>query len=205
MTTTTATTDSENVVPQKPEPIRININPRYYQIPGAALLVGTAIGVARGSRRAGLRFQAENAHRPPKTLQGWYYYKKTKNYRMMLGGLQQGGKTASQLGLTAVAWVGMEEACIRCGLEDFRELGAGLITSGLFSALCKFRVTNDILDALLTEYLHRPITIQDDTTGYGARSACRRYDAGASVRARKIEGTNGWRGGWRGRRGVGGG
>lgn len=135
--TTAAHSSADNDSFQKPEPIRITINPRYYQVPGAAILVGTAIGIARGSRRAGLRFQAENAHRPPKTLQGWYYYKKTKNYRMMLGGLLQGGKTALQLGSTAVAWVGVEEGFNQAGLEDFREVGAGLVTSGVFSALCK--------------------------------------------------------------------
>ncbi|KAF7968880.1 hypothetical protein HWV62_18268 [Athelia sp. TMB] len=135
MATTTHSPAQIDDSAQKPEPIRININPRYYQVPGAAILVGSAIGIARGSRRAGLRFQAENAHRPPKTLQGWYYYKKTKNYRMMLGGLLQGGKTALQLGSTAIAWVGAEEGFNRCGLEDFREVGAGLVTSGVFSAL----------------------------------------------------------------------
>ncbi|KIM90640.1 hypothetical protein PILCRDRAFT_32783, partial [Piloderma croceum F 1598] len=94
--------------PPKPDLIRISINPRFYQLPGAALLLGTAIGLTRGSRLAGLRFQAENAHRPPQTLRGWYLYRKTKNYKMMLGGLQETGKLASKLGLTAVAWVGAE-------------------------------------------------------------------------------------------------
>lgn len=136
--TTTALPPAHDVT-KKPEPIRININPRYYQVPGAAILVGTAIGLARGSRRAGLQFQAENAHRPPKTLQGWYYYKKTKNYKVMLGGLLQGGKTALQLGSTAAAWVGVEEGFNQCNLGDFREVGAGLVTSGVFSALCKSR------------------------------------------------------------------
>lgn len=135
--TTTALPPAHDATSKKPEPIRININPRYYQVPGAAILVGTAIGLARGSRRAGLQFQAENAHRPPKTLQGWYYYKKTKNYKVMLGGLLQGGKTALQLGSTAVVWVGVEEGFNQCNLGNFREVGAGLVTSGVFSVLCK--------------------------------------------------------------------
>ena len=133
---TTATDDVEDG-PAKPEPIRISINPRFYQLPGAALLVGTAIGLARGSRRAGLRFLAENAHRPPKTLQGWYFYRKTKNYKVMLGGLQEAGKTASQLGLITGGWVGAEEALRRIGWDDVSEVGAGLFTAGIFSAVCE--------------------------------------------------------------------
>jgi hypothetical protein len=138
MTTTTATEEVEDG-PPKPEPIRIFINPRFYQLPGAAMIVGTAIGLVRGSRRAGLQFQAENAHRPPKTLEGWYFYKKTKNYRMILGGLQEGGKHACRLGLAAVGWVGAEEGLRRMGWDDVSEMGAGLLTAGMFSVVCKWR------------------------------------------------------------------
>jgi hypothetical protein len=134
--TATATNDIEDG-PIKPEPIRIFINPHFYQVPGAAILVGTAIGLVRGSRRAGLQFLAENAHRPPKTLQGWYFYKKTKNYKMILGGLQEAGKHATRLGLTAIGWVGAEEALTKVGWGDVSELGAGLFTAGTFSAVCE--------------------------------------------------------------------
>jgi hypothetical protein len=52
------------------------------------------VGMIRGGRTAGLRFLAENAHNPPKTLKGWYFYNKTKNYRMMWAGLREGAKGA---------------------------------------------------------------------------------------------------------------
>jgi hypothetical protein len=71
------------------------------------MCMGTAIGLVRGSRAAGLRFLAENAHRPPTTVRGWYFYKKTKNYKMMLGGLSKAGTDAAKLGFTALAWVTM--------------------------------------------------------------------------------------------------
>lgn len=48
----------------------------------------------RGGRAAGLRFLAENAHNPPKTVRGWYFYNKTKNYRMMWAGLRDGTRGA---------------------------------------------------------------------------------------------------------------
>lgn len=133
---TTVTNDVENGG-SKPDSIYLYINPRFYQLPGAAMLVGTTIGLFRGSRLASLRFLAENAHRPPKTLQGWYYYKKTKNYRMMLGGLQEAGRDAGKLGLTATGWVSAEEALTRAGWEDVGEIGAGLFTASTFAAVCK--------------------------------------------------------------------
>lgn len=40
-------------------------------LPPTAAFVGLAIGMSRGGSSARLRFLAENAHRPPKTVQGW--------------------------------------------------------------------------------------------------------------------------------------
>lgn len=134
--TTTSIKDIEDG-PPKPEPIQIYVNPHFYQIPGAAMLLGTTIGAFRGARNASLRFLAENAHRPPKTLQGWYFYKKTKNYRMMLGGLQEAGKDSGKLGLTALGWVGAEDALTRAGWGDVSEIGAGLFTAGTFAVVCE--------------------------------------------------------------------
>ena len=87
---------------QKKDAIRIKIPERYYLLPGTAVIVGTTIGLFRGSRRESLRFLAENVHRPPTTVQGWYFYQKTKNYRVMLGGLKEAGTNAAKLGTTAM-------------------------------------------------------------------------------------------------------
>ncbi|KAI0677143.1 hypothetical protein C8Q78DRAFT_1073875 [Trametes maxima] len=117
------------------QPIRITIPERYYLLPGAALIVGTTIGLYRGSRTASLRFLAENAHRTPKTVRGWYLYNKTKNYRVLLGGLKGAGADATKLGLTAAGWVIVEEGCTHLGLDDVREVAAGLGTGTLFGAV----------------------------------------------------------------------
>lgn len=117
--------------------VRIDIPERFYLLPGAALIVGTTIGLYRGSRTASLRFLAENAHRTPKTVRGWYLYNKTKNYRVLLGGLKGAGADATKLGLTAAGWVFLEEACTRLGLDDGREVAAGLGTGTLFGAVCE--------------------------------------------------------------------
>ncbi|KAF8076148.1 hypothetical protein FPV67DRAFT_399857 [Lyophyllum atratum] len=115
--------------------IRINISPRFYLVPGAAFIVGSAIGIVRGSRQASLRFLAENVHRPPTTVQGWYFYNKTKNYKVLLGGLKGAGVEASKLTLIALGWVGIEEGLQRVGWGHFSEIGAALGTAGMFSAV----------------------------------------------------------------------
>ena len=115
---------------------RLTIPPRLMVLPGAAILAGTVIGLARGSRRVSLQFLAENVHRPPRTVQGWYFYNKTKNYKVMLGGLQQAGVDASKLCVTALGWVAIEEGLERAQLGDIREVCAGAGTAGVFSAIC---------------------------------------------------------------------
>lgn len=123
--------------------IRLTIPPRWYQLPLAGLCVGGLIGFVRGSRGASLRFLAENAHRAPRTVQGWYFYNKTKNYRVVLGGLKRGGKDAAALALTAAGWVGIEEGMRRWVGDEgggqpygaLTEVAAGLGTAGVFCAV----------------------------------------------------------------------
>lgn len=47
-------------------------------IPLAAAILGFSTGFYQAAKRAGLVFMAENAHRRPDTVQGWYFYNKTK-------------------------------------------------------------------------------------------------------------------------------
>lgn len=49
-----------------------------------------------------LVYLAENAHRRPETVQGWYFYNKTKYYKMLLAGFRRGAGTGLQL----AGWVG---------------------------------------------------------------------------------------------------
>lgn len=75
----------------------------------SAGMIGFFIGARRGGARARLRFLAENAHRAPKTVQGWYFYTKTRNYRVMLQGLKTGAKYALNFGGAVAAFVVAEE------------------------------------------------------------------------------------------------
>ncbi|KAH7930286.1 hypothetical protein BV22DRAFT_1116275 [Leucogyrophana mollusca] len=110
---------------------------RYFILPASAAFVGTLIGSVRGSRLASLRFLAENAHRPPTTIRGWYLYNKTKNYKRIAAGLKSGGSDAVKLSLSAFVWVGMEDGLGRCGKpwSELREVGAGAGTAGVFAGV----------------------------------------------------------------------
>jgi hypothetical protein len=120
--------------------IRLTIPPRYIALIGGGATVGACLGIARGARKASLQFLAENAHRPPRTVRGWYLYNKTKNYRVMLGAIKTGSWEGSRLGLTMLAWVGIEEGLERCGYGDVKEIGAGAGTGGVFAVVCECQV-----------------------------------------------------------------
>lgn len=84
-----------------------------------------------------MRFLAENAHRPPKTLEEWYFYHKTKNYRVVLGGLKQSGRDGVKFAGAGVTWIGFEEAAKRVGMGEMKEVVAGVGLAGLVSAFCE--------------------------------------------------------------------
>ncbi|WFD46625.1 hypothetical protein GLX27_001262 [Malassezia furfur] len=81
--------------PKEP-PLTVHL-PLSTLLVSCAFGIGFASGVLGGARRTALVYLAENAHRLPRTVQGWYFYNKTKYYRMILGGVQQGGQTGLQL------------------------------------------------------------------------------------------------------------
>jgi len=108
-------------------------------LPVVCASAGMALGVYRGGRMAGLRFLAENAHRAPRTVKGWYLYNKTKNYRVMYGGLKEGAKDAAKLGAIGSGWVATEQACewVADSLQPMsyaKEVLAGGVTGALFAA-----------------------------------------------------------------------
>lgn len=132
-------TANDEVLSDGPYDVTPVLHSRYFILPVSAAIMGTLIGAVRGSHRASLRFLAENAHRPPTTVQGWYFYNKTKNYRRMAAGLQEGGLNAMKLGITALVWVGIEDGLERCGQPwaEGRELGAGVGTASIFALVCE--------------------------------------------------------------------
>ncbi|KAI1479077.1 hypothetical protein K445DRAFT_53612 [Daldinia sp. EC12] len=84
---------------------RLSIPP-LIRIPAAAVTafgVGMTLGLAQGSKMAGLRFRAEHAHRLPTTTTGWYLYHKSKNYHLAYGGLKEGFKVGVRLSILSTS------------------------------------------------------------------------------------------------------
>ena len=103
-----------------------------------AFATGAFLGTYYGAVKASLRYRAENAHRFPTNATGWYQYHKSKNYQSMLGGIKDGMRMGSKLGIGAVAFCLFEETFdhTRRGGRDFLStVTAGLSFSGLYSLL----------------------------------------------------------------------
>lgn len=103
-----------------------------------AFSVGLGVGANHGARKAAYQFRAENAHRFPTTSTGWFQYHKTKNYKAIVGGVFDGVRLGTRLGVGAMAFVLFEETvdCARHDRRDFLStVIAGLSFSGIYSLL----------------------------------------------------------------------
>jgi hypothetical protein len=132
----------------------------------SAFTTGMTLGYYHGSKRAGLVFRAENAHRFPTTSSGWFQYHKTKNYISVVGGVKDGFKMGSKLGAGALAFCLFEETVdyARHDERDFLStVTAGLSCSGIYSLLCKAWPRDSVLhhrnDSLTLPSCFQPVTM----------------------------------------------
>lgn len=119
--------------------IHINVSdPTLLLIPVCAASFGFASGLLSGGKKSSLQFLAENAHRQPTTLQGWYFYNKTKNYRVALAAARTGISTAAKLGAWTSAFVAIKEGGDRLGLGRVESGGAGGFILAIYAGfLCE--------------------------------------------------------------------
>ncbi|EIE80168.1 hypothetical protein RO3G_04873 [Rhizopus delemar RA 99-880] len=114
--------------------------PRVILMTTIGSLWGFGIGAFLGGRQSGLQYLAENAHRLPTTVQGWYFYHKTKNYKMMLGGMKKGMRYAGKTGGLCLLYGSLEAALddVRQEPDVLNSVAAGVMTGTIFSTLSKF-------------------------------------------------------------------
>ncbi|KAF9920379.1 hypothetical protein FBU30_009817 [Linnemannia zychae] len=121
---------------------RIGLEPmkRIFLITASASFWGLILGGIMGSRHSGMQYLAENAHRLPKNMEGWYFYHKRKNYRMALGGIQKGVVYAAKTGAIVGLFEVLEASAdfYRGGADVFNSMMAGLASGGLFAAISKY-------------------------------------------------------------------
>ncbi|ODV98457.1 hypothetical protein PACTADRAFT_36558 [Pachysolen tannophilus NRRL Y-2460] len=96
---------------------RFNLNP-VYRVPLVMMTTGTIggfSGLFQGYSKASLQYLAENAHRLPKSKNGWYFYHKRKNYFCLVNSFKTAITNAIKLSvLTGSIFV------IEAGLDKFR-------------------------------------------------------------------------------------
>lgn len=97
--------------------------------------VGTSLGMAQGSKMAGLQFRAEHAHKLPTTPTGWFMYHKSKNYNMARGALKEGIKMGFKVSFWTTAMFVVEDMYDEHrGSKDFvNTVLASLTVAGGFS------------------------------------------------------------------------
>lgn len=105
----------------------------------AAGMVGAGLGVTHGANMTALRFRAENAHRLPRSQQGWFLYHKSKNYAVMLGGIKEARRMGTKLAIWTTLFLGIEELLDRSRRrrDALSSVCAGLTTAGAFSLYSK--------------------------------------------------------------------
>lgn len=136
-----------------PPRLGIDVDRRIPYALMSAFTTGMALGYLNGSKKAGLVFRAENAHRFPTTSSGWFQYHKTKNYISVVGGVKDGFKMGSKLGAGALAFCLFEETVdyARHDERDFLStVTAGLSCSGIYSLLGKNRIGESFYEVQLS-------------------------------------------------------
>ncbi|CEP11820.1 hypothetical protein [Parasitella parasitica] len=113
--------------------------PRLVLMTSIGSIWGFSIGAFLGGKQSGLQYLAENAHKLPTTVQGWYFYHKTKNYRMMLGGVKRGVRFAGKTGGLCLLYGSLEAALddMRGEADVMNSVAAGVTTGTVFSALTR--------------------------------------------------------------------
>ncbi|KAM9909218.1 hypothetical protein OXX69_005633 [Metschnikowia pulcherrima] len=89
---------------------RLHLYPRerLQTVAVVASMVGGAQGFFSGVKMSSLRYLTENAHRLPRTVGGWYFYHKKKNYIMLLSGFKNAATLAVKYSLGVSAFLGLE-------------------------------------------------------------------------------------------------
>ncbi|KAI8061503.1 uncharacterized protein B0P05DRAFT_590666 [Gilbertella persicaria] len=126
---------------EKPVLLRAGLatKPRLLLMTSVGGFWGFSMGAFLGARQSGLQYLAENAHKLPTTVQGWYFYHKTKNYRMMLGGIKRGIRFAGKTGGLCLLYGGIESALddVRGEPDVLNSVVAGVTTGTIFSVLTR--------------------------------------------------------------------
>ncbi|KAI1318362.1 hypothetical protein EDD11_006700 [Mortierella claussenii] len=133
--------DFSSALSKNPLLSRIGLEPirRITLITASASFWGFILGGVIGSRQTGMQYLAENAHRLPKNMEGWYFYHKRKNYRMAWGALQKGAVYATKTGALVGLFEVLEASAdfYRGGADFLNSMMAGVASGAIFAVANK--------------------------------------------------------------------
>ncbi|KAJ1822565.1 hypothetical protein LPJ56_000671 [Coemansia sp. RSA 2599] len=99
--------------PSRYERLRLETDDRIALMTLLSGGVGALCGGYLGGQLAGRQYLAERAHRLPNTVQGWYFYQKWKNYRVLLGAMKGAARYSGKVGGCVLAYAAIEAAVDR--------------------------------------------------------------------------------------------
>lgn len=126
--------------------VDFRINERFHLYPFERLqalsitsgVIGGFSGVYDGIKSSSLKYLTENGHRLPKTVGGWYFYHKKKNYVMILAGARNGVRQGLKYSVAVGGFFGLEwliDTYVRGNTIDFlNTTAAATLFSGFYSA-----------------------------------------------------------------------
>ncbi|KAJ3291014.1 hypothetical protein HDU76_007336 [Blyttiomyces sp. JEL0837] len=105
------------------------------QLTSLLTLSGFGSGAYISGRQRAIQFLAENAHRLPKTVKGWYFYHKYKQHEAIHAAYKGGMRYGGRFGAIALVYCGAEVAMERTlGMESWVcSMGAGSAAAFVFS------------------------------------------------------------------------
>ncbi|KAJ2877049.1 hypothetical protein FB639_003833 [Coemansia asiatica] len=95
------------------ERLRLDTDDRIALMTLLSTGIGALCGGYLGGQLSGRQYLAERAHRLPNTVQGWYFYQKWKNYRVLLGAMKGAARYGGKVGGCVLAYATIEAAVDR--------------------------------------------------------------------------------------------
>ncbi|MBW0479768.1 hypothetical protein O181_019483 [Austropuccinia psidii MF-1] len=99
-----------------------------------AFIIGFSSGATTSSKLSNYQFMVENLHRLPNSNKNWYFFQKTKNYKIILAGLKGGLKLGTNLACFTTSFCVLKDLfCHIPTIDNHKTLAGGL--SGLNIAI----------------------------------------------------------------------